>query len=98
MNLASQEYSKAVLPRLSKSVRFLTCTFGELKGGKVIEKGTLCKMVRGEMVRWLAENAITAPNDFKGFGRLGYTYSKELSTDDHFVFIKKEETKDAVNW
>ena len=39
LNLASKEYSKAVEPHLPGSVRFVTCTFGEWKGGKVIEKG-----------------------------------------------------------
>lgn len=63
LNLASKEYSKAVLPHLPKSVRVLTCTFGEEKGGKIVEKGTLCKMARGEMVRWLAETNLTDPKD-----------------------------------
>ena len=30
--------------------------FGEHIGGKTVEKGTMCKMARGEMVRYLAEN------------------------------------------
>lgn len=60
LNLASKEYSRAVEPRLPKPVRFLTCTFGEWKNGKVIEKGTMCKMARGQMVRWLAENNVTS--------------------------------------
>lgn len=88
VNLASKEYSKAVSSHLPPSARFLTCTFGEMMGGKVIEKGTLCKMVRGEMVRWLAENAITDPEDIKEFNGQGYAYSKELSTKDHYVFVK----------
>ena len=98
LNLASKEYSKAISPYLPKSFRFLTCTFGELKEGKVIEKGTLCKMARGEMVRWLAENTVTILEDIKGFDRLGYTYRKEFSTNDHFVFIKDGLIKDAANW
>ena len=56
LNLASKEYSKAVEFHLSQTVQFVTCTFGELKDGKVIEKGTMCKMARGQMVRWLAES------------------------------------------
>ena len=35
LNLAFKEYSKAVEPHLPKSVQFITCTFGERKGGKV---------------------------------------------------------------
>ena len=30
-------------------------TFGEHIGGKTVEKGTMCKMARGEMVRYMAE-------------------------------------------
>lgn len=89
LNLASKEYSKAVSVYLPRSVRFLTCSFGEQKGSKVIEKGTLCKMARGEMVRWLAENAITDSEDIKSFDRQGYRYDKEISTEDHFVFVKQ---------
>jgi len=89
LNLASKEYSKAVSVHLPKSVRFLRCTFGEWKGDKVIEKGTMCKMARGEMVRWLAGQNITHPEAIKGFDRLGYTYQRELSGQDNFVFIKE---------
>jgi len=98
LNLASKEYSRAVLPHLPKSVRVCTCTFAEQKEGKVLEKGTLCKMARGEMVRWLAENAVTSPDDIKEFDRLGYQFCKEFSMDDHMVFLKKEETKDDGGW
>lgn len=97
LNLASKEYSRAVSAHLPESVRFLTCTFGELKENKVIEKGTMCKMARGEMVRWLAEQNMTDPEGIKDFNRLGYTYREELSSRDNFVFIK-EGAKDAAGW
>ena len=58
LNLASKEYSRAVEPYLPETVRFLTCTFGERKDGKVIEKGTMCKMARGQMVRWLDRKSV----------------------------------------
>ena len=90
LNLASQEYSKAVQPHLPPSVRFLTCTFGEQKDGKIIEKGTLCKMARGQMVRWLAEHAITNRLDMRQFDELGYRFASAYSTDTHDVFIKGE--------
>ena len=88
LNLASQEYSKAVKPCLPESVTLITCIFGELIQGKPIEKGTLCKMARGQMVRWLAENQITTPEAVKGFHQLGYTFSPALSSDTEFVFLK----------
>lgn len=88
LNLASKEYSRAVKPHLPGSVRFLTCTFGQLQKGRVIEKGTLCKMARGEMVRWLAEQKITDPAKITEFEGLGYRFSPACSAEDNFVFIK----------
>lgn len=91
LNLASKEYSKAVEPHLPKGVRFVTCTFGEWKGGKVIEKGTQCKMARGQMVRWMAEYKIEDPEDLRAFDHLGYRFHGELSADNRFVFLKQPE-------
>ena len=88
LNLASKEYSRAVEPHLPKSVRFLTCTFGEWKNGKVVEKGTMCKMARGQMVRWLAENNVTNWADIRAFDQLGYQFQPELSDESHNVFLK----------
>ena len=94
LNLASKEYSRAVEPHLPPAVRFLTCTFGELKDGKVIEKGTICKMARGQMVRWLAENNVTVPEDIKSFGDLGYRFSPAHSAEDRFVFLAEKRSKE----
>ena len=75
---------------LPPSVRFLTCTFAERKADKLIEKGTICKMARGRMVRWLAEHSITAPEDIRAFADLGYCYSESDSTENNFVFIREK--------
>ncbi len=88
LNLASKEYSRAVEPYLPGSVRFLTCTFGEWKDGKVIEKGTMCKMARGQMVRWLAENNVTSWADIPAFDQLGYRFQPKLSDESQCVFLK----------
>lgn len=88
LNLASKEYSRAVEPHLPPTVRFLTCTFAERKNGKLIEKGTMCKMARGQMVRWLAEHAITKPEGIKGFDELGYQFSGTDSTESQYIFVK----------
>ena len=88
LNLASKEYSRAVEPHLPSAVRFLTCTFGELKGGKVVEKGTMCKMARGQMVRWLAENNVTDPEVIKDFADLDYCFSTARSSENNYVFLR----------
>ena len=87
INLASKEYSVCVSKYLPEHVRFITCVFGEAKDGKVIEKGTMCKMARGEMVRFMAENQIEDPEQIKFFDRLGYRFDAARSDDNLFVFI-----------
>ncbi len=90
INLASKEYSKCVEKYLknSPSTKFITCVFGEIKGDKVIEKGTLAKMARGEMVRYLAQNNVYDLEGLKRFDKLGYKYSQEKSNEKTYVFIK----------
>lgn len=90
INLASKEYSKCVEKYLKNSpgTKFITCVFGEIKGDKVIEKGTLAKMARGEMVRYLAQNKICDLEGLKRFDKLEYKYSQEKSNENTYVFIK----------
>ena len=88
INLASKEYSKCVEKYLLPKDRFITCIFGELSNGKVVQKGTYAKMARGEMVRFMAENNISEPEEMKQFNRLGYRFVDHLSTDMEYVFIK----------
>ena len=88
INLASKEYSICIEKYLPKNVRFVTCVFGEEKDGRIIEKGTACKMARGEMVRFMAENNITDTEGIKAFDRQGYIYSEKYSDCSTLVFIK----------
>lgn len=67
----------------------VTCVFGERIGDKVVEKGTLCKMARGEMVRFLAEHNITDFEQVQQFDRLGYHFSEEDSNEEQLVFLKE---------
>ena len=88
VNLASKEYSAAVSKYVPDSVRFITCTFGEMKNGKVIEKATMCKMARGVMVRYMAQNQITNPEEVKSFDLLDFCFAPEHSDDKNFVFLR----------
>lgn len=89
VNLASKEYSRCVEKYVQPGVLFVTCVFGELSDGKVIQKGTMAKMARGEMVRYMAEQGICRAEELKGFDRLGYRFCGERSGDDEYVFIKE---------
>ncbi|MBQ2756515.1 MAG: peroxide stress protein YaaA [Oscillospiraceae bacterium] len=88
INLASKEYSLCVSKYLQPHQRFITCVFGEEKDGKIIEKGTMCKMARGEMVRFMAEHEIKDAEKIKEFSRLGYTFDASRSDKSSFVFVK----------
>lgn len=88
LNLASKEYSVCVSRYLPPNVRFITCIFGEDKDGKVIEKATMCKMARGEMVRFLAENNITDPKDVQKFDRQHFHFSPAHSDENTYVFLR----------
>ena len=93
INLASKEYSVCISKYLPRDKRMITCVFGEEKDGKIIEKGTMCKMARGEMVRFMAVNGIENPEDIKAFEGLDYRYSPEHSGDDTYVFVRQKEEK-----
>lgn len=90
INLASKEYSLCVSKYLPEKIRFISCIFGEWKDGKIIEKGTICKMARGEMVRYMAENQIEEPERIKEFSILNYQYSIEHSDNNTYVFLVQE--------
>lgn len=88
INLASKEYSRCVSRYLPEGIPFITCVFGERKDGKIIEKGTMCKMARGEMVRYMAQDQIENSEQIKSFDRLGYHFVPEESNETSYLFIK----------
>ncbi len=93
VNLASQEYAKAVTPYLGAGDRFVTCRFGEILNGTFKQKGTFAKMARGEMVRYMAEHHIECLKDLQDFDALGMTYAPEWSDANTMSFIV-ESTKE----
>jgi len=87
LNLASREYSQCIEKHLPAGIRFITCIFGEEKKGRIVEKGTLCKMARGEMVRFMAENRVDDPAQIRSFHRLNFRFSPHHSSENTFVFL-----------
>jgi len=87
INLASKEYSRCIEAYLTEDITFITCVFGEYKNGTVIEKGTIAKMARGEMVRFMATEQINTPEQLKEFTGLNFRYRQDLSHAARFVFI-----------
>ena len=66
--------------------RYITVTFVEKSGDKLVTKGTYAKMARGEMVRFMAENHVEDPLEIRKFDRLGYLFREELSSETEYVF------------
>lgn len=97
INLASKEYSICISKYLPEHIRFITCVFGEEKDGKIIEKGTMCKMARGEMVRFMAENQVRDPEQIKAFDRLNYRFDAARSDDKNFVFLMDKTTVSHIS-
>ena len=89
VNLASREYSQCLSRYVPSGARFITCVFGERKDGKIVEKGTMCKMARGEMVRYLAENRAEDPEQMRDFDRLQYRFSPADSDGHTYTFIRE---------
>lgn len=93
LNLASREYSKCISSYLKNrpDIHMVTCVFGERIHGKIIEKGTLAKMARGEMVRMLSERQSEHIEEVKTFDRLGYCFCEKDSDENTLVFIKEKQ-------
>lgn len=88
INLASKEYSKAIEGFLTPEDTMITCVFGDLEDGKVVQKGTYAKMARGEMVRFMAENNVQSPEELKSFDKMGYHFVEQWSGETEFIFAK----------
>lgn len=88
VNLASKEYSKAIERHLEPQDHYVSCIFGELESGRVVQKGVYAKMARGEMVRFLANRGANDPEDMRSFSWSGYSYDPTRSDDNTYVFAR----------
>lgn len=95
INLASKEYSKCIEKYLQPSDRYISCNFYEEQEEKLVQKGVYCKMARGEMVRFMAENRVEEPEGIKDFAVMGYRYAKELSSEREYIFVRSKEPDEA---
>ncbi len=93
IDLASVEYSRAISKYLDDDTSMIKLRFGQIIQGRVIEKGTLAKMARGDIVRFMAENKIEDPQEIKKYNRLDYVFREDLSDPSNYVFIEKEEER-----
>ena len=89
VNLASNEYFKAVKPRLINA-HLITPVFKDFKNGQYKIISFYAKKARGMMVNYAIKHKITQAEELKNFDSAGYRYAAELSDEKQWVFIRDE--------
>lgn len=87
LNLASQEYFKAVDTKALKA-RVISPEFKDLKNGQYKIISFYAKKARGLMARYVIQQQLTDPAEIHGFNLAGYFYSAEHSQPDKPVFLR----------
>lgn len=89
INLASNEYFKAVKPKLIDA-QLITPVFKDFKNGQYKIISFYAKKARGMMVNYAIKHKITQAEELKDFDSAGYRYADELSDTKQWVFIRDE--------
>ncbi len=87
VNLASQEYFKAIRPR-RLGFRIVTPVFKERRGDRFRIISFNAKRARGMMARFILDRGIDEPEALIEFDRGGYRFHPELSEGDTWVFTR----------
>ncbi|MCK3658582.1 hypothetical protein A4G18_07615 [Pasteurellaceae bacterium Pebbles2] len=85
INLASDEYFKAVKPSLLKA-KVIKPVFLDAKNGKYKVISFYAKKARGLMCRYLIQNRLTEAEQLKGFDLGGYWFDESASNATEWVF------------
>ena len=88
VNLASEEYFKAVKRRLL-NVPVITPVFEDWKGGRYKVISFYAKRARGLMARHAAVNGIRQPEKLKEFDAEGYAFNHAASSDTTWIFRRR---------
>ncbi len=89
INLASNEYFKAVRPK-ELNAEIITPAFKDYKNGEYKMLGVYAKKARGMLSRYIIENRLTDPEDMKAFNEDGYHFNKKASSGNTWVFTRKQ--------
>lgn len=89
LNLASNEYFKAVQPKLLHA-DVITPVFKDKKNGDYKIISFFAKKARGRMSAYIIKNKLTDVAQIKGFDWDGYRFSEALSNDKSWVFTRDE--------
>lgn len=88
VNLASQEYARAVL-RPALKARVVECVFEDWKDGRYKLISFFAKRARGAMARHAITQRIETPEDLTGFDADGYRFDAGASEPDRLVFRRR---------
>ena len=91
VNLASREYFKAI-DSGSLKAEVITPEFRDWKNGQYKMIGVYAKKARGQLSRFLIRNRLTDPESIKDFSTDGYSFNRQLSSDDTWVFTRNLQT------
>ncbi len=94
INLASQEYAKAIFNRHFK-LSAITPVFKEERDGELKTVAIYAKKARGKMARYIIQNKIKQPNKLKSFEEDGYKFNEELSNETEWFFTRPRPEKVA---
>lgn len=92
INLASNEYFKAVKPKQING-EVITPAFKEYKNGDYKMIGFYAKKARGMLSRYIIQNQLSDIEDIKSFDVEGYKFNKSLSKGNNWVFTRKSAAK-----
>ncbi len=90
VNLASNEYFKAVTPK-QLAATIITPVFKELKNGQYKVISFFAKKARGMMAAYMINNQLSQPQDLKSFSAEGYHFNQSLSKTNEWVFTREQE-------
>ncbi|MDO6704803.1 peroxide stress protein YaaA [Photobacterium sp. 1_MG-2023] len=90
INLASNEYFKAVKPKSLKG-KVITPVFKDCKNGQYKVISFFAKKARGMMARYIIEHRLTSVEQLKQFDVAGYYFSPQESTATELVFKREEQ-------
>lgn len=88
LNLASEEYFKAVKPKLL-NVPVITPVFEDFKNGQYKVISFFAKRARGSMARFAITHKVRKAAQLKDFSEDGYAFVEQASTEHKWVFRRR---------
>lgn len=88
VNLASNEYFKAVKPK-ALNADIITPVFKDWKGDQYKIISFYAKKARGLMCAYAIRNRLTDVEQLKGFDSEGYAFNEAMSSAKEWVFIRR---------